>query len=242
MARHWLAPGEEQQERAYEAMRTVVAPVLRRMLSWIQFEGTEHVPATGPALLVSNHRSLADPFLIGLGLDRHVHWVADSWLGRAMGPVLRPMGVIFLPTRHHRTGALLECAGDALAAGQVVGIFPEGMDNFLVTTPPRSVGTFHTAFARLWWQERDRHLPIVPVAIVGSLHERRLRLPGRLFSALDPCNPRFEGHAVYGVLYRSALVRFGPPLAPPAFAADEAEAIALLTERARDAIVALMAR
>lgn len=242
MPRHWLAPGEEAQERAYEAVRTMVAPVLRRMLTWIQFEGGEHVPAEGPAILVANHRSLVDPLLIGLGVDRHVHWVADSWLGRAMGPLLRPAGVLFLPASRHRTGALVTCAGAALEAGQLVGIFPEGMDNFLVTTPPRSIGSFHSAFARLWWQERERGIPILPVAVVGSLDERRLRLPGRLFSALDPCNPRFEDHAVYGVLYRSALVRFGAPLEVPAAMGDEEEAVAALTAQARAAIVDLMTR
>lgn len=239
MRRHWLAPGEERQEAVYEAMRAVAAPVLRRMLTWIRFEGLEHVPTSGPAILAANHRSLVDPLLIGLGIERHVHFVADSWLGRAMGPLLRPSGVLFLPARRHRTEALLERAGAALQAGQLVGIFPEGMDNFLEETPPRSVGSFHTAFARLWWQERAHAVPILPVAVVGSLDERRMALPGRVFGALDPCNPRFAGRRVWGVVYRSATVRFGPPVPVPA-TDDEAAAVRELTERTRQAIIRLM--
>ncbi|HEY9857813.1 MAG TPA: 1-acyl-sn-glycerol-3-phosphate acyltransferase, partial [Stenomitos sp.] len=114
MRGHWLAPGEEYQEIAYEALRAATGPMLRRMLAWISIVGSEHVPATGPALVVSNHRSLLDPLLLGLGVDRHIHFVAASWLGKLMGPMLRPSGVLFLPTRRHRAEALLECAGAAL--------------------------------------------------------------------------------------------------------------------------------
>lgn len=241
MRGHWLAPGEEYQEVAYEALRALSYPLLRRMLAWIAIEGTEHVPATGPALVVANHRSLLDPWLIGLGLDRHVHFVADSWLGRVMGPMLRPSGVLFLPTRRHRAEALLECGGEALRKGQLVGIFPEGMDNFLQVTPPRSVGAFHSAFARLLWQERSLAPPLVPVAVVGSLHERRLGLPGRLFRRLDPCNPQFRDHRVWGVLYHSATIRFGPPVPMPDATSEEAF-VEELTERTRRAVVDLMRR
>lgn len=237
MRGHWLAPGEETQEVAYEALRAVSAPLLRRVLTWIAVEGAEHVPAAGPALLVANHRSLLDPFLIGLGLERHVHFVADSWLGRVVGPVLARSGVLFLPGQRHRTAALLARGGAALARGQVVGIFPEGMDNFLRVTPARSVGSFHSAFARLWWQERERHVPVVPVAVVGSLDERRIALPGRLFSRLDPCHP--QEHRVWGVVYRSATVRFGAPLVLPEAATEEGS-VRELTERARAAVLALM--
>lgn len=239
MGRHWLAPGEEEQEVAYEALRAFTTPLLRRLLAWISLEGVEHVPHSGPALIVSNHRSLLDPLLIGLGLERHVHFVADSWLGRLLGPMLRPSGVLFLPVRSHRTDALLEGAGEALRHGQVVGIFPEGMENFLHGTPPRSVAAFHSAFARLWWQERSLAVPIVPAAIVGSWEERRLGLPGWLFSALDPCSPQFLGRQVGGVLYRTATVRFGPPLAVP-HAAEEEAFVAALTEQARAAVLELM--
>lgn len=241
MKGHWLAPGEEVQELAYETVRALTAPILRRMLTWIAFEGAEHVPPAGSALLVSNHRSPLDPLLIALGLERHVHFVADSWLGRMMGPALRSSGVLFLPARHHRTSALLESGGAALRRGQLIGIFPEGMDNFLLPTPPRSVGAFHTAFARLWWQERARAVPILPVAIVGSLEERRVALPGRLFRTLDPCNPRFAEQSVWGVLYRSATVRYGAAIPPPAFT-EEAAAVEDLTRRCREAVVALMER
>ncbi|HEY9856401.1 MAG TPA: 1-acyl-sn-glycerol-3-phosphate acyltransferase, partial [Stenomitos sp.] len=151
--------------------------------------------------------------------------------------MLRPSGVLFLPARRHRAEALLECGGAALHKGQLVGIFPEGMDNFLRETPPRSVGAFHSAFARLLWKERA--VPLVPVAIVGSLDERRLGLPGSLFSRLDPCNPQFPEHRVWGVLYRTATIRFGPPLTLPNAPTEEAF-VAEVTERTRQAVLALM--
>ena len=42
------------------------------------FEGTEHVPETGPAILASNHLSFADRLFRALFLDRRVTFVAKS--------------------------------------------------------------------------------------------------------------------------------------------------------------------
>ena len=39
--------------------------------------GREHVPPTGPVLLVSNHQSYLDPVLVGVACPRS----CDLWLG-----------------------------------------------------------------------------------------------------------------------------------------------------------------
>ncbi|MBO9540702.1 1-acyl-sn-glycerol-3-phosphate acyltransferase [bacterium] len=238
---HWLAPAEYGQEIAYEAMRHAIAPVLRRMMAWIEATGTEHIPEVGPALLVSNHRSLLDPLLIALSLERHVHFVADSWLGHvALSRFLRAAGVIFLPSQVHRSHAMITQGAAALADGELLGIFPEGMDNFTAWTPPRAVGHFHTAFARLWWEVRDYAVPIVPVAIVGSPCERRLTVPAALVRAFDRGTSHIESPTVAAVFYESARIRFGEPLMLPTFK-TEAEAVAGIVSRSRAAVAALMA-
>ncbi|HEY9900300.1 MAG TPA: lysophospholipid acyltransferase family protein [Pantanalinema sp.] len=237
---HWLAPAEYGQEVAYEAVRHAVVPLLRRAMVWIDATGSEHVPEAGPALLVSNHRSLLDPWLIALSLERHVHFVADSWLGHvAFSRLLRAAGVIFLPSEAHRSHSLIAQGARALADGEVLGIFPEGMDNFTRDTPPRTVGAFHSAFARLWWEVRDLEVPIVPVAVVGSQRERRVQVPAALVRALDRGSSHVASPSVAAVFYESARVRFGPPLELPRFA-HASDAIERIVAMSREAVTALV--
>lgn len=237
---HWLAPGEYGQEFAYEAMRHAIAPLLRRAMVWTDVSGASFVPERGAALLVSNHRSLLDPWLIALSLERHVHFVADSWLGHvALARFLEAAGVIFLPSQAHRSQAMIARGAEALEAGEVLGIFPEGLANFVRRTPPRSVGVFHSAFARLWWQVREAAVPVVPVAILGSLNERRIQVPAALIRALDRGASHVEGRSVAAVFYENARVRFGPPLALPPWD-DEQETVARIVRMSRAAVMDLM--
>ena len=62
----------------YEFGRMAVGP----LLDWhyhINSEGADNVPEDGAALIVSNHRSLMDPPVIGLSIDRFVNFAAASY-------------------------------------------------------------------------------------------------------------------------------------------------------------------
>ena len=51
---------------------------------WLRFKvkGREHVPASGPFLLVANHQSFLDPFLLGIGGGPAVAFLARASLAR----------------------------------------------------------------------------------------------------------------------------------------------------------------
>lgn len=214
MTTHWLASEEHAQEWAYEALRALLVPVVRRMLAEIRFEGAEHVPARGPGLLIANHRSSLDPMLIGLGLARHVHFVAEGWLGRlGLGPLLEAAGVILLPREAHRYGALRQAVAHALAAQELVGLFPEGMDRFREPLPAGGVGRFHSSFARLWLDHPD--VPLIPIAVISQGLESTVSLPAWIFAALAPRDPRYRQGQVHAVFYRQVLVRYGRPVRLP---------------------------
>jgi 1-acyl-sn-glycerol-3-phosphate acyltransferase len=59
----------------------------------IRFFGREHVPLSGPVLLVSNHQSYLDPIVCGVGLRRELDYVArdslfrNRFFGRFIGSV-----------------------------------------------------------------------------------------------------------------------------------------------------------
>jgi 1-acyl-sn-glycerol-3-phosphate acyltransferase len=53
------------------------------MLYRIELTGAERIPERGPAILVSNHESLLDPFILGAATTRSIRAVAG--LGEGFG-------------------------------------------------------------------------------------------------------------------------------------------------------------
>jgi 1-acyl-sn-glycerol-3-phosphate acyltransferase len=96
-------------------------------LGWrLHVEGVEHIPAEGPVIIASNHRSLADPPLIGAGIPRVVHFLAKKELFE-----FKPFGWLITRLNAHPLnraagiGALKD-AQEILEQGGVVILFPEG--------------------------------------------------------------------------------------------------------------------
>ncbi len=102
-------------------------PPLWRMLFRVKITGAEHIPAIGPVLLVSNHRSNLDPVFVGSCIPRQVHFMAKAelWKFKPLGKVIDILGT-FPVNRGEADRTAVKRALDMLAAGAVVGMFPEG--------------------------------------------------------------------------------------------------------------------
>ena len=92
----------------------------------ITYKGVEHIPREGAPLIASNHASHLDPPLVGVGVPRHVTYVAKQELAgsRFLRWFLRNVDVILIDRSRGR-GAL-EQTLERLAKGQAVVLFPEG--------------------------------------------------------------------------------------------------------------------
>lgn len=114
--------------RTYRAVMAVVWPVLR---GWgrLRVDGAENLPTTGPVLLVANHDSAWDPFVIAAALRRRRQIRAltrnDLWTYPVLGRVLDAMGQIPVDRGRGDVHAM-DRAVAQLAAGACVGVFPEG--------------------------------------------------------------------------------------------------------------------
>lgn len=174
--------------------------------------GAEHLPASGPAVIASNHTGFLDFTFIGYAArerGRLVRFMAKrsvfdapvaGWLMRRMGhvPVDRSAGAI----AYRRAGRLLD-------AGELVGLFPEATISRSWLLKPFRPGAAGLAVSR--------GLPLIPVVVWGG--HRILTVDGRR-------------------TFRRGLpitIRVGAPLLPA-----EGEGVAELNDRLRVAMTALL--
>jgi 1-acyl-sn-glycerol-3-phosphate acyltransferase len=168
---------------------------LPRLGSRIYRSGFEHVPKTGPALLLCNHVSHFDPALMGLKFPRVIHYMADKPLLAV--PVLgwlMSKGHVFPIDRTKNDRGALKTAIARLEAGNVVGIFPEGG----IRHGKRSVlggAELPVGTASLW---KMMNVPVIPMVILGSDQMYALKnyfLRPRVFVRVGPLLPPPEKEA-----------------------------------------------
>lgn len=160
----------------YQLTKIVTGPFLH--LLWRpRIEGAEHVPATGPAILASNHLSIADSTFLPLMLPRKVSFVAKAeyFTGNPLTAMfLRHTGQIAVERdRASAAQAVLDAAADLLRRGELFGIYPEG------TRSPD--GRLYRGKIGVAWLALTTGAPVLPVAMIGT---DRVLPPGRAIPRL----------------------------------------------------------
>jgi 1-acyl-sn-glycerol-3-phosphate acyltransferase len=166
---------------------TLVPEFLLRFLAWLLVHsvyrlekgGLERIPESGPAVIVCNHVSFVDPLVIMAGCPRPIRFVMDHRIFKTpiMSFVFREGRAIpIAPAKEDPV--LMEKAFDevekALAAGELVGIFPEGK-----ITESGDIDTFRPGISRIL--ERSP-VPVVPLALRGLWGSFFSRKGGRAMS------------------------------------------------------------
>ena len=136
-----------------------------RPFSRFYYDGMDLVPKTGPALLLSNHVSHADPPYMTAKFPRVIHFMADKPLLEI--PILGKMmvwGHVFPIDRTKSDRGALRTAMARLESGNIVAIFPEkgirhGKTSVLGGAE-LPIGT-----ASLW---KMMDVPAIPMVIIGS--------------------------------------------------------------------------
>lgn len=138
-----------------------LAVLLMRLWFRLEVRGTEHVPASGPVLLVSNHASVLDPPLIGGAAPRPLSFMAKAELFRVplFGRLIRALNARPVRREGSSAGALREALA-VLAAGRALLVFPEGTRGAEGAVRPGKPGAGMLAVAS--------GAAVVPVYISGS--------------------------------------------------------------------------
>ncbi len=109
----------------YRILIFILAHLLYRPI----FKGRENIPEKGPLIIASNHIHLPDPGFVILSTRRCVRYMAKKELHDSpFGFVFRSANTIPVDRQHGAHNSLV-AAEEALARGEVVGIFPEGTRN-----------------------------------------------------------------------------------------------------------------
>ena len=167
----------------YQLSRFIIGPGLH-LLARTELVGAENVPATGGAILASNHLSVLDSFYLPLLLDRPVTFAAKSEYFTGTRPADRLVGAYLRATKQlsvDRAGAraaqeMLEAALGLLNDGALFGIYPEG------TRSPD--GRLYRGRTGIGWLALHARVPVIPVAMVGTQRVlppgHRVPRPGRI--------------------------------------------------------------
>ncbi len=179
-----------------EAMVRLVLWLLTHTVYRIRVVDGDRVPERGGALLVCNHVSFVDGLLLIASLSRPVRFIAYKQIveGRWIRPITRALRVIPISVEEgpKQVMTALKTATEALKAGDLVCIFPEGE-----LTRTGQMLPFRKGFERI---VRDLDIPIVPVHLD--------RVWGSLFSF---SGRKYVWKMPRRIPYR-VTVSFGPPL------------------------------
>ena len=145
----------------------VIGPIVKAIFRpWIV--GRSNVPASGAAILASNHLSVSDSIFLPLMIDRPMSFLAKSdyftgkgLKGWATRMFMKATGQIPID----RTGGKasedsLNTGLQVLGRGDLLGIYPEG-----TRSPDGKLYRGRTGVARMIL---EAHVPVVPVAMIDT--------------------------------------------------------------------------
>lgn len=129
----------------------------------LRIKGVENVPRDGAAIIVCNHLSMVDPFVVGYAANRLVSFMAKEELFGVpvVGFVIRKVGA-FPVDRSRRDPASLRIALTVLKGGELLGMFPEG-----TRSTTGDMQELRAGAARLAARTRT---PIIPAAVHNTDH------------------------------------------------------------------------
>jgi 1-acyl-sn-glycerol-3-phosphate acyltransferase len=140
--------------------------------------GLENVPASGPALLVSNHLAFSDSVFLPVAVPRQIVFPAKSEYftqpglkGRVMATFFRSIGQIPIDRSGGRASlAALTTGLEILERGDLFGIYPEG-----TRSPDGRLYKGKTGVARM---AIVAGVPVIPVAMIDT---EKLNPPGTVW-------------------------------------------------------------
>src|SRR5512139_576951 len=158
-------------EFVYPPVIAAIRGLFRALDLRFHMEGTENIPLSGGAVLVSNHVSYLDFIFAGLGArpsKRLVRFMAKKEVfdHKISGPLMR--GMHHIPVDRNAGASSYRAALNALKDGEIIGVFAEATISRSFTVKDIKSGAVRMA--------ASTGVPMIPVAVWGG---QRLWTKGR---------------------------------------------------------------
>lgn len=129
----------------------------------LQVTGAEHLEPEQPHIIVANHASYLDGFIVTAALDLSIHFIVKGELARVLPArlLLQRFGVEFVDRLNsNKAVSDVNRIAEKSKAGQTIVFFPEGTFTTFPGLQPFRMGAFVTAVRT--------SVPVTPVAIRGA--------------------------------------------------------------------------
>lgn len=158
--------------------------------------GSGHIPRRGPVLIIANHESFIDPIVVGVGIGRHVSFLARKTLFKSTFKRLILESLNAVPIDQEGVGKEgIRNIIKQLQSGHAVLVFPEGERSW--------DGHLHALRPGIALLLERAAVPIVPVGVAGAFEA------WPRFRAFPTPSPAFLGPT-----NRTMAVAYGPPRDP----------------------------
>ncbi|PJZ71013.1 1-acyl-sn-glycerol-3-phosphate acyltransferase [Leptospira perolatii] len=159
----------EKEAKAYLRIKNFVAPFIGLAVN-ITAHGTENIVPDGKLILVSNHRSDMDPFILSYTFPRFISWIAAEYTFRI--PLFKDLakiaGGIPMSVDGKISMASIKMIQQVFKRGDVLGIFPEGHDYMVKNDFSAPMVKFHEGFAAFSIRNKVDILPTVIIPLEES--------------------------------------------------------------------------
>ncbi len=169
-----MADAAAREPRFYALLRGLGSAVLRVFYREVSVRCEAPPPETGPVIFAANHpNTLMDPLGVAQVTKRPLHFLAKSGLfkKRFAGWFLRGMGVIPVyrkqddPAQMDKNEQAFEACYQALAAGQALALFPEGLSHDDLQLKPLKTGAARIALEAEQANGNRLGVKIVPIGL-----------------------------------------------------------------------------
>ena len=142
----------------FRYLTSYVNLLLASILVKTSVRGRQYIPKQGPYIIAINHFHIFDPALVAYSIRKPISFLAASDQEIDWQVVLAGKLYGFIPTnRTHLAPSTIKKATQALAQGDILGIFPEATADFALRKPKKGVTYLSVKSA----------CKILPIGVVG---------------------------------------------------------------------------
>lgn len=215
----------------FKGLKILLSPLLNIMVD-IKHEGLENIPEKGGRIIIGNHRSDMDPFIIASIVPYYISWIAAEYTKRipVFEALIKNTGVIPMDINGNVSVSSIKKIMSVLKKGEILGIFPEGHDYIVQNDFTAPMAKFHDGFAIFAYRA---NAPIIPFVIVPIEEEiSAIPLPSTIRQMIGL--PEEIVKIPLRVQYKKVKVVFAKPISPEEFInLDEKEAISYIMDKSR---------